>query len=298
MRGSAKVRKAVIPAAGYGTRFLPATKAIAKEMFPIVDTPTIQYIVEEAINSGIEDIVIIVSANKNSIMDLFDRNYELESILKEKGRFEEIKLITELANKVNVHYIRQKEQLGLGHAVLCAKSFIGDEPFALLLGDDVYVGNEKPVLQQLVESYNKVKCSIIGTIEVPLEETVKYGICAPDDVQPYPSLVKLDNVVEKPESNPPSQMAIGGRYILTPEIFDFLETQERGVGNEIQLTDSIRRLMAKQAVYAKNINGARYDVGSRIGYIHATLDFALKRPDLKEQVVSLLKDYENRGFLK
>ncbi len=289
MKYSHKVRKAVIPAAGYGTRFLPATKAIAKEMFPIVDTPTIQYIVEEAIESGIEEIVIIVSANKNSIMDHFDRNYELESILKEKARYEELKLITELPNKVNIHYVRQKEQLGLGHAVLCAKTFIGEEPFALLLGDDVYVGKDKPALKQLIESYNQVHCSILGTLEVPEKDCSKYGMCKPDDNQPYKSICKLDSVVEKPKENSPSRMAIGGRYILTPEIFEFLESQERGAGNEIQLTDSIKRLMTKQAVYAKNIEGIRYDVGSRIGYIHATLDFALKRDDMHDQVVDLLK---------
>lgn len=290
MKRPCKVRKAVIPAAGYGTRFLPATKAIPKEMFPIVDTPTIQYIVEEAIESGIQEFLIIVSANKNAIMDHFDRNYELESILKSKNRQEELNRVTELPNKVNIHYIRQKEQLGLGHAVLCAKAFVGDEPFALLLGDDVYVGNEKPALAQLIEAYDDVRCPILGTLEVSMAETSKYGICKPDDYQPIEGLLKLDGVVEKPKVNPPSNIAIGGRYILTPEIFDFLETQKRGAGDEIQLTDSIRRLMSKQAIYAKNIDGKRYDVGSRIGYIAANLDFALKREDMRQQVIDLVKN--------
>ena len=290
MKRPCKVRKAVIPAAGYGTRFLPATKAIPKEMFPIVDTPTIQYIVEEAIESGIQEFLIIVSANKNAIMDHFDRNYELESILKSKNRQDELNRVTELPNKVNIHYIRQKEQLGLGHAVLCAKAFVGDEPFALLLGDDVYVGNEKPALAQLIEAYDDVRCPILGTLEVPLSDTSKYGICKPDDHQPIEGLLKLDGVVEKPKVNPPSNIAIGGRYILTPEIFDFLETQKRGAGDEIQLTDSIRRLMSKQAIYAKNIDGKRYDVGSRIGYIAANLDFALKREDMRQQVIDLVKN--------
>lgn len=290
MKRNYTIRKAVIPAAGYGTRFLPATKAIPKEMFPIVDTPTIQYIVEEAIESGIEEILIIVSANKNAIMDHFDRNYELESILKNNNRTKELGLITELPNKVNIHYVRQKEQLGLGHAVLCAKAFIGDEPFALLLGDDVYVGNEKPALAQLIDAYYESRCSILGTLEVDLEDTGKYGICQPDNYQPFEGLIKLDSVVEKPKNNPPSNIAIGGRYVLTPEIFDYLENQKRGAGNEIQLTDSIKRLMSKQAVYAKNIDGKRYDVGSRIGYISATIDFALKREDLRPQVLNLLKN--------
>lgn len=288
MKAKARVRKAVIPAAGYGTRFLPATKAIAKEMFPIVDTPAIQYIVEEAIQSGIEEIIIIVSANKNSIMDHFDRNYELESILKEKNKTEELALITELPNKINIHFVRQKEQLGLGHAVLCAKTFVGDEPFALLLGDDVYVGNNKPALSQLIEGFYETRCSILGVLEVSDEETSKYGICAPDDVQPIEGLIKLDSVVEKPKSNPPSHLAIGGRYILTPDIFEKLENQKRGAGNEIQLTDSIKRLMAKQAIYAKLIDGKRYDIGSRIGYISANIDFALDREDMRSQIINLI----------
>ena len=213
------IKKAVIPAAGYGTRFLPATKALAKEMFPIIDTPTIQYIVEEAIASGIEEILIIVSANKNAIMDHFDRNLELENILKEKNKQVELKIITDVSNLANIHYIRQKEQLGLGHAVLCAKAFIGHEPFALLLGDDLYVGKDKPVLKQLIEKYNVYGGTFLGTLEVSQEDTQKYGICEPIETL-EPGLTKLKSVVEKPKPElAPSRSAIGSRYILSPTIF-------------------------------------------------------------------------------
>ncbi len=289
---SKKIRKAVIPAAGYGTRFLPITKALAKEMLPIVDTPAIQYIVEEAIQSGIEEFIVIVSANKNSIMDYFDRNLELETILKEKGKNKELDLITDLPSKVNIHFIRQKELLGLGHAVLCAKTFIGDEPFAVLLGDDVYVGDPKPTLKQMIDAYNEVGSSIVGTIEVPLEATKQYGICDLENSQDDKIVQKIKSVVEKPQDNPPSRLAIGGRYILSPKIFELLEHQPRGVGNEIQLTDSIKRLMETEDVYSCKLTGKRYDIGSKIGFIEATIDFALKRPDLKDQVIDLLKNKE------
>lgn len=283
------IKKAVIPAAGYGTRFLPATKALAKEMFPIIDTPTIQYIVEEAIESGIQEILIIVSANKNAIMDHFDRNLELEGILKEKHKDVELKVIQDVSNLANIHYIRQKEQLGLGHAVLCAKAFIGDEPFALLLGDDLYVGNDKPVLKQLINVYNQYNGSILGTLLVKPSETQKYGICDPvSALDERVSLLK--SVVEKPRTeDAPSLSAIGGRYILSPKIFKYLETQTRGAGGEIQLTDAIKRMMVEENVYSYDIDGLRYDIGSRIGYIEATLDFGLKRDDLKHQVIELLE---------
>ncbi|MDY0346460.1 MAG: UTP--glucose-1-phosphate uridylyltransferase GalU [Acholeplasma sp.] len=283
------IKKAVIPAAGYGTRFLPATKALAKEMFPIIDTPTIQYIVEEAIASGIEEILIIVSANKNAIMDHFDRNLELENILKEKNKQVELKIITDVSNLANIHYIRQKEQLGLGHAVLCAKAFIGHEPFALLLGDDLYVGKEKPVLKQLIEKYNVYGGTFLGTLEVSYEDTQKYGICEPIETL-EPGLTKLKSVVEKPKPElAPSRSAIGGRYILSPTIFKYLENQERGAGGEIQLTDAIKRMMSEENVFAFDVAGKRYDIGSRIGYIEATLDFGLKRDDVRPQVIELLK---------
>ena len=285
-----KIRKAVIPAAGYGTRFLPVTKALAKEMLPIVDTPAIQYIVEEALNSGIEEFIIIISSNKNSIMDYFDRNLELEGFLKEKGKESDLKLVRDIPSKVNIHFIRQKEQLGLGHAVLCAKTFVGNEPFAVLLGDDVYVGKDEPTLKQMINAYEQVGGSIVGTIEVPLEDTKKYGICDLEVGEENKRVQKLKGVIEKPHDNPPSRLAIGGRYILSPRIFELLETQERGVGNEIQLTDSIKRLMESEEVYSCKLEGKRYDIGSKIGFIEATIDFALERPYLREQVIELLKN--------
>lgn len=285
-----KIRKAVIPAAGYGTRFLPVTKALAKEMLPIVDTPAIQYIVEEALQSGIEEFIIIISSNKNSIMDYFDRNLELEGFLKEKGKESDLKLVRDIPSKVNIHFIRQKEQLGLGHAVLCAKTFVGNEPFAVLLGDDVYVGKDEPTLKQMINAYEQVGGSIVGTIEVPLEDTKKYGICDLEVGEENKRVQKLKGVIEKPHDNPPSRLAIGGRYILSPRIFELLETQERGVGNEIQLTDSIKRLMESEEVYSCKLEGKRYDIGSKIGFIEATIDFALERPCLREQVIELLKN--------
>ena len=283
-----KIRKAVIPAAGYGTRFLPVTKAVAKEMLPIIDTPTIEYIVREAIESGIEEILIIVSSNKNAIIDYFDNNFELEQQLLVKGKKKEYEQITELPKKLNIHFIRQHEQLGLGHAVLTAKSFIGDEPFAVLLGDDVYVGNGSPALRQCIDAYEKTGASILGTLEVSDADVSKYGICDPLKAV-EPGLAKLKGVIEKPSlDNAPSHSAIGGRYILDAKIFDYLENQTKGAGNEIQLTDAILRMMGEKDVYSLDIDGKRYDIGSKLGFIEATIDFALKRDDLKDSVRSLL----------
>lgn len=284
------IRKAVIPAAGYGTRFLPVTKSVAKEMLPIIDTPTIEYIVREAMDSGIEEFLIIVSGNKNSIIDYFDNNFELEYQLKQKNKLAELELIKDLPSKINVHFVRQHEQLGLGHAVLCAKEFVGNEPFALLLGDDVYVGNEKPALKQLLDAFDKTSSSILGTLKVRDEDVSKYGICKPLENQEG-RLIKLESVVEKPAlKDAPSNLAIGGRYVLTPTIFKYLETQTRGAGGEIQLTDSILRMMAEEDVYSMEIDGQRYDIGSKIGFIKATLEFALKRDDLKAEVLDLIKN--------
>ncbi len=286
-----RVRKAVIPAAGYGTRFLPATKVIAKEMFPIIDTPTIDLIVREALESGITEFLIIVSSSKNSIIDYFDRNLELERVLKEKGRMDDYKLITELPNKVNIHFVRQKEQLGLGHAVLQSRSFIGDEPFALLLGDDLYVGkNNRPVLKQLIDAYDKVLTSVIGMIYVSEDEVNRLGICD-FDITEIKKVHKLIGVQEKPSINDAkTRYAIGGRYILSPTIFKYLESQGKGNQNEIQLTDAILRMMSEEDVYGYEIDGVRYDIGSRIGYIDAILDFALSRDELKEDVLQLIKN--------
>ena len=284
-----KVRKAVIPAAGYGTRFLPVTKSSAKEMLPIIDTPTIDYIVREALDSGIEEILIIVSSNKNSIVDYFDRNFELESQLKEKNKLAELAIITELPKRVNIHFIRQQEQLGLGHAVLCAKSFVGNEPFALMLGDDLYVGKDKPVIKQLIDAYDVTSSSIIGTLKVEDSEVDKYGIVSPLSLSSE-RLLEINGVTEKPNlSEAPSNLAAGGRYVLTPGIFKYLETQTRGKGNEIQLTDSLLRLLETEKVYSYEVNGDRYDIGSKIGFITATIDFALKRDDLHDSVMDLLK---------
>lgn len=299
MTKTTKVRKAVIPAAGLGTRFLPATKALAKEMLPIVDTPTIQYIIEEAVKSGIEEILIITNSNKHSMENHFDKSYELEERLKASGKNKEVKMINDIANLANIYYIRQKEPKGLGHAILCAKSFIGDEPFAILLGDDVVVNkHSKPALQQLIDAYQQVHASVVGVQTVPLEAVHKYGIVRPSASHPANGrLVKLTDMVEKPkQEEAPSQLAVLGRYVLTPEIFELLETQGTGAGGEIQLTDAIKRLMDRQAVYAYDFEGVRYDVGDKFGFIKATIDFALDRPDLKDQVQQYISALVQKGF--
>ena len=276
-----KVRKAIIPAAGLGTRFLPATKALAKEMLPIVDTPTIQYIIQEAVDSGIEEILIITNSNKHAMENHFDKNYELESRLLESGKIKQAKEINDIANLANIYYIRQKEPKGLGHAVLCAKSFIGNEPFAVLLGDDVVVNDKKPALRQLIDAYIQKEASVVGVQTVEHKDVNKYGIVRPSKshiVECAGRLVKLSDMIEKPPINEaPSDLAVLGRYVLTPKIFELLETQSKGTGNEIQLTDAIKRLMDIQAVYAYDFEGIRYDVGDKFGFIKATIDFALNR---------------------
>lgn len=283
------IKKAVIPAAGYGTRFLPITKALPKELLPIIDRPTIEYIVNEAIEAGITDILLIVSSNKNAIIDYFDYNLELEQILLSKNKKEDYEMLRNIAKNVNIHYIRQREQLGLGHAVLQAKAFVGNDPFAILLGDDMYVGKDKPAIKQLMDAYEEVGSSILGTMEVPLKDTSKYGICIPKEDARKP-LVALKGVVEKPNvEDAPSRSAIGGRYVLTSTIFKLLENQTRGKGNEIQLTDAILRLMDEESVYALDIEGKRYDVGNKIDYIEAIIDFGLQKEDLKEDLKELLK---------
>jgi len=282
------IKKAVIPAAGYGTRFLPITKAIPKEMLPIIDRPTIEFIVNEAKESGIEDILIIVSSNKNAIVDYFDYNIELETILKSKGKEELYQKVHGIAEGVNIFFVRQKEQLGLGHAVLQAEAFVGNEPFAVLLGDDLYVGKEKPALRELMDVYEDKKRSVLGTMEVTLENTSKYGIC--DPISTEGNVMLLKGVVEKPNpKNAPSRHAIGGRYILSPAIFNILKIQEKGVGGEIQLTDAILNLMKKEDVYAASLQAKRYDVGSKIDYIEAIIDFALNDEILRPDLIKLLK---------
>jgi UTP--glucose-1-phosphate uridylyltransferase len=282
------IKKAVIPAAGYGTRFLPITKALPKELLPIIDHPTIEYIVNEAIEAGMTDILLIVSSNKNAIIDYFDYNLELETILLSKNKHYEYGLVRNIAQGAQIHYIRQREQLGLGHAVLQAEAFVGNEPFAVLLGDDMYVGKGKPAIKQLADVYEEVHSTVLGTMEVELRHTSKYGICIPKNNQKGP-IVELKGVVEKPKvEEAPSRSAIGGRYILTPGIFNYLKNQTRGAGNEIQLTDAILRLMQTEKVFAYDIQGKRYDVGNKVDYIEAILDFGLQKDEIKEDLQKLI----------
>lgn len=284
---SRSIKKAIIPAAGLGTRFLPATKAQAKEMLPIVDKPTLQYIIEEAIASGIEEILIVTGRNKKCIEDHFDRSVELELELEKKGKSDMLEMVQDISNMVNIHYIRQKEPKGLGHAVHCAKSFIGNEPFAVLLGDDI-VDAKTPCLKQMINAYDEYKTSILGVQQVDKDKVNKYGIL---DVKYIEDRVyKVKDMVEKPAiEEAPSNIAILGRYIITPAIFDILENQEPGKGGEIQLTDALQTLATKEAIYAYNFEGRRYDVGDKLGFLEATVDFALKRPELRDDFVEFLK---------
>ena len=276
-----KVRKAVIPAAGLGTRFLPATKSQPKEMLPIVDKPTIQYIIEEAAAAGVEDIIVVTGRNKRSIEDHFDRSIELEFELERKDKEDMLQMVREIPAIANIHFIRQKQPLGLGHAVLTASHFIGEEPFAVLLGDDVVV-SQKPVLQQMVEVFNEYKTSILGVQEVSADAVSRYGIvdCRHVDNDVY----KVRDLIEKPKKeDAPSNIAILGRYILTPIIFKYLETQTPGAGGEIQLTDALKRLAKDEAMYAYVFKGHRYDVGTKIGFLQANIEFALRNPEVADE---------------
>ncbi|MBT2678814.1 UTP--glucose-1-phosphate uridylyltransferase GalU [Bacillus sp. ISL-35] len=281
-----KVRKAIIPAAGLGTRFLPATKAMPKEMLPIVDKPTIQYIVEEAVASGIEDIIIVTGKGKRAIEDHFDFAHELEQNLLEKGKLDILEKVRYSTNLADIHYIRQKEPKGLGHAVWCARNFIGDEPFAVLLGDDI-VKSDTPCLRQLIDQYEQTHSSMIGVQTVPNEETHRYGIVEPS-IQ-IGRRYQVENFVEKPaHGTAPSNLAIMGRYILTPEIFMFLDAMETGAGGEIQLTDAIQKLNQTQRVFAYDFEGKRYDVGEKIGFVKTTVDFALQNEELRSDLLAYL----------
>ena len=283
-----KVKKAIIPAAGLGTRFLPATKSLPKEMFTIIDTPTIQYIVEEAVKSGIEEICIITNSTKHIMENHFDYNFELETRLKERGEIERYEEIRKIPNMCKIFYVRQLEPKGLGHAILCAKEFINNEPFAVLLGDDLMV-NDEPVLKQLINKFNETQYSVLGVQTVALEDVKKYGNITPNGEIINRSVEILD-VIEKPKvEEAKSQLAVLGRYVLTPTIFKYLETQEKGTGNEIQLTDAIRRMLSEEKVYAYDFEGVRYDIGDKFGYVKAIIDFALKNPELKDKT----KDYIN-----
>lgn len=291
-----KVRKAIIPAAGLGTRFLPATKAMPKEMLPIVDKPTVQYIVEEAIESGIEDIIIVTGKGKRAIEDHFDFAPELEQNLLEKGKVELLNKVRYSTNLADIHYIRQKEPKGLGHAVWCARNFIGDEPFAVLLGDDI-VQSETPCLKQLINQYEETLSSVIGVQTVPDNETHRYGIIEPltQENRRY----QVDNFVEKPEpGTAPSNLAIMGRYILTPEIFMFLDKQEKGAGGEIQLTDAIQQLNQIQRVFAYDFEGKRYDVGEKLGFIKTTIEFALQDESLNSELLVYMEKALELSYLK
>lgn len=282
-----KVRKAIIPAAGLGTRFLPATKAQPKEMLPIVDKPTIQYIIEEAVASGIEEILIITGRNKKSIEDHFDRSVELEMELEKAGKEEMFEMIKKISDMADIHYIRQKEPRGLGHAIYCAKSFVGDEPFAVMLGDDV-VDSKVPCLKQLMDCFNEYQTTILGVQEVNANNVNKYGIV--DGIYIEDRVYKVKELVEKPSlEEAPSNVAILGRYIITPQIFEILENTKPGKGNEIQLTDALQTLISNEAMYAYIFEGKRYDVGDKLGFLEATVEFALKKEGLRDKFIEYLK---------
>ena len=280
-----KIRKAIIPAAGLGTRFLPATKAQPKEMLPIVDTPAIQFIVEEAVASGIEELLIITGRNKRSIEDHFDRSLELEMQLKEHGKYDMLKMVEEISD-IQIHFIRQKEARGLGHAVLCARQFVGAEPFAVLLGDDL-VDAKVPCLAQLIDVYEDYGGSVLGVQQVPQSQVSRNGIVAPRQVKP--NVWQAIDLVEKPEAEKaPSRLAVLGRYVLTPAIFDILEHTKPGAGEEIQLTDAICELARKEEVYAYRFEGRRYDIGDKEGFLEATVEQALKRPEIRDDFMAYL----------
>lgn len=290
-----KVKKAIIPAAGLGTRFLPATKAMPKEMLPIVDRPTIEYIVEEAIESGIQDILIVTGKGKRAIEDHFDHSFELEQHLFSKGKFDLLNKVQKSSNMVDIHYIRQKEPKGLGHAVWCARNFIGNEPFAVLLGDDI-VQSETPCLKQMIGLYDRFHASIIGVQPVKEEEVSRYGIIDGTNIENR--FYEVHGLIEKPEPEAaPSNLAILGRYILSPKIFDILGNQEPGVGNEIQLTDAIATLNKRETVFAYDFIGKRYDVGEKMGFIKTTIDFALQQEELQAELLQYLSSLNEKTFI-
>ncbi|WP_025905763.1 UTP--glucose-1-phosphate uridylyltransferase GalU [Mammaliicoccus sciuri] len=285
-----KIKKAIIPAAGLGTRFLPATKAMPKEMLPILDKPTIQYIVEEAARAGIEDIIIVTGKHKRAIEDHFDIQKELETTLYEKGKLELLDRVQYSTELANIFYVRQKEQKGLGHAIYTAKQFIGNEPFAVLLGDDI-VESDNPAIKQLMEQYEATGKSVIGVQTVPETETHRYGIIEPKSQDER--LYEVNRFVEKPEQGTaPSNLAIMGRYVLSPRIFDYLETQTEGSGGEIQLTDAIERLNKDDKVYAYDFEGQRYDVGEKIGFVKTTIEYALKDKEMRDEIIRYLQSLD------
>lgn len=291
-----RVKKAIIPAAGLGTRFLPATKAQPKEMLPIVDKPTIQYIIEEAVKSGIEQILIITGKNKRAIEDHFDKSVELETDLEKKGKEKMLKMVKDISNMVEIYYIRQKEPKGLGHAISCARTFVGNEPFAVMLGDDV-VDSKKPCLKQLIDCYNEYQTTIVGVQQVPKEDVYKYGIVKGKFIED--GVYKIKDLIEKPKiEEAPSNIAILGRYIISPTIFDILSNTKPGKGGEVQLTDALKTLISKEAMYAYEFEGRRYDVGDKLGFLQATMEYALKRDALKKDFVKYIEKLRDTAMYK
>lgn len=282
-----KIRKAIIPAAGLGTRFLPVTKAMPKEMLPIVDKPTIQYIVEEAVASGIEDIIIVTGKGKRAIEDHFDNSFELEHNLSEKKKWDLLEEVRKSSEMADIHYIRQKEPKGLGHAIWCARKFIGDEPFAVLLGDDI-VESKVPCLKQMIDVFDYERASVVGVQPVPWEEVSRYGVVDASELRERVYLAK--QLVEKPPADKaPSNLAIMGRYILTPKIFEILGEQQVGVNGEIQLTDAISKLGELERIVAYNFEGTRHDVGEKLGFIKTTLHYALENQELRDDLLAYMQ---------
>lgn len=287
-----KIRKAVIPAAGFGTRFLPFTKELPKEMIPIIDTPTIDYIVDEAINAGIEEVILILSNHKKSIEKYFQTNQDLEDFLIKNNKINELNLVKRISNKVKVKVVIQDEQKGLGHAVLCAKELVNGEDFAVLLGDDVTV-SEYPVIKQLIDAYDLTNSTVVGIQEVSLEDISKYGSIKYNS-KINDNIFKVESMVEKPKPEvAPSTLAVLGRYVLTNKIFEFLEKQTAGVGGEIQLTDAINNLAQYESVYGCKFSGKRFDVGNPLGYLEATVDFAMSRIDTIDKMKEIIKKYSD-----
>ncbi|MFD1954947.1 UTP--glucose-1-phosphate uridylyltransferase GalU [Paenibacillus thailandensis] len=278
---SQQIRKAIIPAGGLGTRFLPATKAQPKEMLPIIDKPSIQYIVEEAVQSGIDSIVIVSGRHKRAIEDHFDKSFELEAELEARNNETMLEVVRGISQLADIYYVRQKEPLGLGHAVMCARRFIGNEPFAVLLGDDI-LKSDPPCLKQMIDTYEREQASVVAVMEVPWDQTHKYGIVALEEGR---TSGRVTGLVEKPlPGQAPSNSAIVGRYVLSPTVFELLEKAQPGKGGEIQLTDSLQRLQEIEPLVAYRFDGRRYDVGDKLGFVQATIDFALEREDLSAAV--------------
>ncbi|HEX7997450.1 MAG TPA: UTP--glucose-1-phosphate uridylyltransferase GalU [Pyrinomonadaceae bacterium] len=282
-----KIRKAVFPAAGLGTRFLPATKATPKEMLSLVDKPLIQYVVEEAVASGIESVIIVTGRGKSAIEDHFDISFELEQLLRERGKEEELKEMRAISEMVSVSYVRQREALGLGHAILQSRDLVGDEPFAVMLGDDI-VDAETPALRQMLDVYEKYDAPVVGTMQVEGEAISRFGVIDADEISE--GVYRIKDMVEKPPlAEAPSDLAIIGRYILTPDIFPEIERTRPGSGGEIQITDAMRQLLKKRPFYAVRFQGTRYDAGDKLGFLVATVEFALKRPDLAPEFAQYLR---------